>query len=155
MKGPLGPGLQGAAASAAGEGRERSCSDERPAPYDWYVLIVLTVIFLLASVDRSLVSVVMEPVRHEFGLTDAQLGFLALGGIAHGLFGTGGPMIVYVARRRLADKLAFRSTLAVLWLALNAALLTKFITTGLYQRPVFEVGSVLALVIVPGLFVTR
>jgi hypothetical protein len=33
-------------------------------------------------------------------------------------------MIVYVARRRLADKLAFRSTLAVLWLALNAALLT-------------------------------
>jgi uncharacterized membrane protein YfcA len=62
-------------------------------------------------------------------------------------------MIVYVARRRLADKLAFRSTLAVLWLALNAALLTKFITTGLYQRPVFEVGSVLALVIVPGLFI--
>jgi uncharacterized protein len=83
----------------------------------------------------------------------AQLGALALGGVAHGLFGTGGPMIVYVTRRRLADKLAFRSTLAVLWLALNAALLTKFITTGLYQRPVFEVGSVLALVIVPGLFI--
>jgi uncharacterized membrane protein YfcA len=83
----------------------------------------------------------------------AQLGLLGLGGIAHGLFGTGGPMIVYVTRRRLADKLAFRSTLAVLWLALNAALLTKFVTTGLYHRPVFEVGAVLALVIVPGLFI--
>jgi uncharacterized protein len=83
----------------------------------------------------------------------AQLGALALGGIAHGLFGTGGPMIVYVTRRRLADKLAFRSTLAVLWLALNAALLTKFITTGLYARPVFEVGAVLALAIVPGLMI--
>lgn len=82
-----------------------------------------------------------------------QLGLLALGGIAHGLFGTGGPMIVYVTRRRLADKLAFRSTLAVLWLALNAALLTKFISTGLYHGPTFEIGGVLALVIVPGLFV--
>lgn len=82
-----------------------------------------------------------------------QLAALGLGGIAHGLFGTGGPMIVYVTRRRLADKLAFRSTLAVLWLALNAALLTKFITTDLYDRRVFEVGGVLALTIVPGLII--
>ncbi|MFD2500991.1 hypothetical protein ACFSTI_21765 [Rhizorhabdus histidinilytica] len=67
VKGPLGTGLQGGAASGTSEGREGSGSDERPAPYDWYVLIVLTVIFLLASVDRSLVSVVMEPIRHESG----------------------------------------------------------------------------------------
>ena len=44
---------------------------------------------------------------------------LGLGGVAHGLFGTGGPMIVYVVRRRLADKRAFRATLAVLWFVLN------------------------------------
>ncbi len=85
-----GPGLAPATladddeqAPGAGQGKGRSSSDERPAAYDWYVLIVLTVIFLLASVDRSLVSVVMEPIRHEFGLTDAQLGFLA--GLAFGI----------------------------------------------------------------------
>jgi uncharacterized membrane protein YfcA len=110
-------------------------------PFAFGVFVVGLALFQLAHVaDAALPRV-------------AQLGFLALGGIAHGQFGTGGPMIVYVARRRLADKLAFRSTLAVLWLALNAALLTKFITTGLYHRPVFEVGGVLAVVIVPGLFI--
>jgi uncharacterized protein len=80
-------------------------------------------------------------------------GLLGLGGIAHGLFGTGGPMIVYVVRRRLTDKRAFRATLAVLWLVLNTALLVNFASAGLYGRTVAEVGGVLALTIVPGLVI--
>ncbi|HSD86387.1 MAG TPA: sulfite exporter TauE/SafE family protein [Kofleriaceae bacterium] len=83
----------------------------------------------------------------------AQLGFLALGGIAHGLFGTGGPMIVYVVRRRLADKRAFRATLAVLWLTLNIALLVNFASSHLYNTRTGEVGCVIALALVPGLFI--
>jgi uncharacterized protein len=80
-------------------------------------------------------------------------GLLGLGGIAHGLFGTGGPMIVYVVRRRLADKRAFRATLAVLWLVLNVALLVNFASAGLYDRTVAHTGGVLALTIIPGLAV--
>lgn len=82
-----------------------------------------------------------------------QLGLLVLGGVAHGLFGTGGPMIVYVVRRKLPDKRAFRSTLAVLWLVLNTALLVNFLTLGLYHRATLDLGIALALVIVPGLFI--
>jgi len=81
-----------------------------------------------------------------------QLGLLVLGGIAHGLFGTGGPMIVYVLRRKLPDKRAFRSTLAVLWLVLNTALLVNFLSLGLYERSTLDLGIALAIVIVPGLF---
>jgi len=80
-----------------------------------------------------------------------RLALLGLGGVAHGLFGTGGPMIVYVVRRRLPDKTAFRGTLAVLWLVLNTALLVNFATSRLYGRPVAEALGVAALVIVPGL----
>ncbi len=82
-----------------------------------------------------------------------RLGLLVLGGIAHGLFGTGGPMIVYVVRRRLPDKRAFRATLAVLWLALNIALLINYASTHLYTRMTAEVGGLLALTIVPGLII--
>lgn len=78
---------------------------------------------------------------------------LGLGGVVHGLFGTGGPMIVYVVRQRLADKTAFRSTLAVLWLVLNVALLVNYGSAGLYQRTTFHAAAVLALAIVPGLYV--
>src|SRR5262245_46760737 len=49
-----------------------------------------------------------RPGGHELGRW-LRLALLGLGGIAHGLFGTGGPMIVYVVRRRLADKRAFRA----------------------------------------------
>jgi uncharacterized membrane protein YfcA len=77
---------------------------------------------------------------------------LAVGGLAHGLFGTGGPMIVYVVRRRLPDKLAFRSTLAVLWLVLNFALLANYGSSGLYGRSTAEAGGAIALAIIPGLF---
>ncbi len=80
-----------------------------------------------------------------------RIGLLLIGGIAHGLFATGGPMIVYVVRRRLADKRAFRSTLAVLWLVLNTAVLVNYASAGVYGRSTVEVGGVLALTIVPGL----
>ncbi|MEO8554452.1 MAG: sulfite exporter TauE/SafE family protein [Kofleriaceae bacterium] len=80
-----------------------------------------------------------------------RLALLVLGGIAHGLFGTGGPMIVYVMRRRLPDKRAFRATLAVLWLVLNVALLINFATSGLYVAPVDHALVALAIAILPGL----
>jgi uncharacterized protein len=80
-----------------------------------------------------------------------RIALLVIGGIAHGLFGTGGPMIVYVVRRRLPDKRAFRATLAVLWLVLNIALVINFASAGLYVAPVDDVVIVLAVTILPGL----
>jgi uncharacterized protein len=58
-------------------------------------------------------------------------GLLAIGGMVHGLFGSGGPMIVYVAGRQIEDKRALRATLAVLWLVLNGVLLVNYGTLGL------------------------
>jgi uncharacterized membrane protein YfcA len=80
-----------------------------------------------------------------------RIALLVLGGIAHGLFGTGGPMIVYVVRRRLPDKRAFRATLAVLWLVLNTALLVNFASGGLYVAPVDHALLAIGVTIVPGL----
>ena len=78
---------------------------------------------------------------------------LGLGGVVHGLFGTGGPMIVYVVRRRLPDKRAFRSTLAVLWIVLNIGLFANYASAHLYTDTTFKTLGVLALTIVPGLYI--
>lgn len=82
-----------------------------------------------------------------------RIGLLGIGGVAHGLFGTGGPMIVYVTRRRIDDKSAFRATLALLWLSLNTALLMNFLSLGLYHRETVSTGAVIALAVIPGLVI--
>ncbi len=46
-------------------------------------------------------------------------------GIIHGVFATGGPLAVFVAARTLADKSAFRATLSVVWVVLNALFLPR------------------------------
>lgn len=55
---------------------------------------------------------------------------LLLGGVVHGAFATGGPLVVYVLGRTLSDKGAFRATLSALWLVLNVALLVGFTARG-------------------------
>lgn len=47
------------------------------APYRWYVLLTLTLVYTLNFVDRALLGVLAQPVITAFGLTDTQFGFLA------------------------------------------------------------------------------
>ena len=76
-----------------------------------------------------------------------------IGGLAHGLFGTGGPMIVYVLRRSVTDKSEFRATLAVLWLALNAALVVNYASLHLFDVATLHMGAAMALSVVPGMLI--
>lgn len=78
------------------------------------------------------------------------LGLLVIGGAVHGAFGTGGPMAVYVAAKRLGDdRRVFRATLAALWLMLNVALVATFAVRGALGRASLETSALL----LPGLAV--
>ena len=57
-------------------------TDANPA-YKWYVLVILVLIYIFGAVDRGVVSVVTEPLKEAFNLSDSQLG--ALGGLAYSL----------------------------------------------------------------------
>lgn len=74
---------------------------------------------------------------------------LIAGGIAHGAFATGGPLAVYVAGRVVEDKAALRSTLSVLWLVLNGALIGGYLVRGVIGVKTLVIGAAL----VPGLLV--
>jgi uncharacterized membrane protein YfcA len=51
------------------------------------------------------------------------------GGIVHGAFTTGGPLLVIYAQRAMPHKSEFRSTLGVMWLALNVGLMIGWTIT--------------------------
>lgn len=49
----------------------------------------------------------------------ASIAFLISGGFMQGLYGSGGPFVVYYASRTFTDKAKFRATISLLWLILN------------------------------------
>jgi uncharacterized protein len=75
---------------------------------------------------------------------------LALGGLIHGAFGTGGPMAVYVAGRQLANPRVFRSTLSALWLLLNGVLVVTYAFGGYLTAQSAKLSAVMLVPLVLG-----
>lgn len=44
--------------------------------YAWYVVILLTVGYILSYIDRSILSMLVQPIKADFDLTDTQIGLL-------------------------------------------------------------------------------
>ena len=77
------------------------------APNSRYILTLLTVMSALAFMDRQILSVLIEPVKLEFGLSDLQIGLITGLGFAI-TFG-----LVGVPLGRLADRRERRSLIAL------------------------------------------
>jgi len=104
----------------------------------------------------ALAAIELARMRRPTPLPPARLtgrALLLAGGLAHGLFGAGGPMIVYVLRQRLADKGTFRATLAVVWLTLNVLLVANYAAMDLYRRELGAPMIAMAAVVAPGFVV--
>ena len=56
--------------------------------------------------------------------------FLLLGGIVHGAFAVGGPLIVLYSAKYITDKGQFRATMCLLWTTLNTILIFQYLFEG-------------------------
>ncbi len=83
----------------------------------WYVLIVMCVVYAISIADRYVVSTVLDPIRHEFQLSDSQIALL-----------TGAPLALFyvtfgIPLSWLADRSNRRNILSaslVVWSAMSA-----------------------------------
>jgi hypothetical protein len=121
--------------------------------FRWQRLDAFAVAFALFVIALSLVELARGHGGTQPPLApSARRALLALGGFVHGLFGTGGPMIVYVLQRRGLDKGAFRATLALVWLVLNTAIVVNFVSLGLVGRGSATLSGVFALALLPAMW---
>lgn len=67
--------------------------------------------------------------------------FLPLGGVLHGAFGSGGPLVIIYATRAIDDKTLFRVTLCLLWTVLNAILVGQWISRGTLTAPILKMAA--------------
>jgi uncharacterized membrane protein YfcA len=69
-------------------------------------------------------------------------------GITHGLFASGGPLLVYAVAGTKIDKSAFRATMVVVWLSMNSLLFIAFLIDGRMQPLLGNIALYLPLLIV-------
>ncbi|MBV9494278.1 MAG: MFS transporter [Acidobacteria bacterium] len=53
-----------------------TATQERVAPYSWYVLAVLTAVYILNFLDRSIIYILFPPIKKDLALSDFQLAVL-------------------------------------------------------------------------------
>lgn len=56
---------------------------------------------------------------------------LLAGGVVHGIYGSGGPLMVWASSQRLVEKARLRATLAATWTILSVVLLVQYASLGL------------------------
>jgi len=78
---------------------------------------------------RAASAVVDEPISRP-----ASVAALFGAGVVHGIYASGGPLLVYAIGREGLSKKVFRSTLSAVWIALNIILVSRFILGGVYDR---------------------
>lgn len=93
-------------------------------------------------------------VRPEAGKPDKRLDnvVLILAGVVHGMFVSGGALLVIYAGRVLKDKQEFRATLASVWIILNSVIAVQQIASGSYTK---ETVKLIALSVIPLIIANR
>src|SRR3979490_777041 len=79
----------------------------KPSMRRYYVLGVLTVVYALNFLDRTIFNVLIEPIKKEFALSDTMMGLLA--GFGFVLFYS----LLGIPIARVADRLARRNIVAL------------------------------------------
>ena len=97
---------------------------------DYRQLIILLGIFVMAA---SLLEIIMiYRTRAAGGSLPRYLGWpiLIMGGIFHGIYALGAPLIVYYSSRELKEPAEFRATVSMLWLILAVMLVINLYSIG-------------------------
>lgn len=64
---------------------------------------------------------------------------LALAGIVHGIFVSGGPLLIGYLTKKLRDKVSFRATISTVWVFLNTMILMDDIRSGLWDLNLLKI----------------
>lgn len=75
-------------------------------------------------------------------------GLIGAAGITHGLFASGGPLLVYALAGSGIGKAPFRATLITVWLSLNGVLLAMFLWQGRIAEVLWPTAAYVPVVVV-------
>lgn len=117
---------------------------------DWLRIGFAVLVLLLSARELVALTRAGRAPRQALGRVPF-VALLAGAGVVHGIYATGGPMLVYAVNRAGLTKAAFRSTLVVVWIALNTVLTVSFVRAGAYDAGSVQTIGLLVPAVVIGL----
>ena len=78
---------------------------------------------------------------------------LPLAGIVHGIFVSGGPLLISYLTTRIKDKDRFRATISTVWIFLNTVILLDDIRSGYWTKELLEVQMISVPFLFAGMFI--
>jgi hypothetical protein len=109
----------------------------------------LLVIILSA---RELNRLVRKRPEHKTLSRPASAVCIALAGFIHGMYASGGPLLIYALGRLNLPKSVFRSTLAAVWLLFSIVLTASYLIGGNFSHESLVMITILLPLIIIGLF---
>lgn len=89
-------------------------------------LVLLLAVWELYRQKHQPVSDVAAPADPQSRPSQAAMAALVAGGFIHGIYGSGGPLLVWASSQRLTEKAKLRATLAATWAILGAVLIAQY-----------------------------
>lgn len=96
----------------------------------WLKLVFAALVVLLSAVELVRLARASDSATASPLTTPRRVFALVAAGVVHGVFACGGPLLVYVLGREMANKARFRATLSAIWLLLNGAVVTNLVASG-------------------------
>lgn len=90
--------------------------------------------------------------KEEDGHRSADLLLLAGAGIVHGIFVSGGPLLIGYLTKRISDKRTFRATISTVWIILNTIIMVGDIRAGLWGKNSLYILGIAFPVLMAGMF---
>lgn len=84
-------------------------------------------VFIIISASVQLVRILYTKLNVKTAAGFIHYLYLFLGGVIHGAFATGGPLIVMYSEKKIKNKGSFRATMCLLWAALNTVLMIQYV----------------------------
>lgn len=113
-------------------------SDPEPpypsARYAWYVVAVLTFVYIFNFVDRQILSLLVGPIRRDLGISDSQMSLLM--GFAFALFYT----LFGIPMGRLADAYSRRTIIAIGFASWSLFTALCGVAKNFWQMALFRIG---------------
>lgn len=78
---------------------------------------------------------------------------LPLAGVAHGIFVSGGPLLIGYLTKRIQDKVSFRATISTVWVFLNSLILLDDIRSGLWTVELLKIQLISIPFLLAGMFI--